>query len=324
MRPLQVTKMEFLSCLDDNQLKKYNYDCIPAVLTWKNKKIKIFCKDCNEYFEQNFYSHKNGNGCRKCQYKDIARNRKLTFDNFVSKARYVHGDSYTYFDHNYIRSTVKIGIMCNACNTKFYQTPENHIIGHGCPNKMCVSTKISEKRKMPQDEFTKKSIEIFGDVFEYSSYRIKHDYVTIVCLVCKHVFVRTGRDHLHSLGCPNCVEDKSFGEKTIRKYLDKCNIEYEREKTFIDLRGISKYAILKCDFYLPNNNIIIEFDGIHHYEYFSFSQNKNLTDEEKNNEMRRRQLNDRIKDEYCLLKGIKMIRIKYTENIEDRLNAEFK
>ena len=320
-----MTKDEFLNCLDTHQLQKYDYSCVPTILTWKNKKIKIFCRICDEYFEQNFYSHKNGNGCRKCQYKKLAEERKLTFENFVIKAVSVHGGLYSYSNEmNYSSMNSKLKLFCNSCETYFIQRAGNHLMGHGCPNKKCIGDKISEKRKIPLVEFKNKSIDIFGDVFEYTDYKIKHGYITIRCLECNHIFIRTGRDHLHSLGCPNCSIDKSLGEKTIREYLDKCNIVYAREKTFPDLRGTSKYAILKCDFYLPDLNTVIEFDGIHHYEYFSFSSNKNISDIDKINEMHRRMVNDKIKDDYCYSNGIKIIRIKYTENIEERLNAEFK
>ena len=324
MRPVQVTKLEFLNCLNANQLKKYNYAFVPAVLTGKNTKIKIFCNDCGVYFEQNFYSHKNGNGCRKCQYKTLSEKLKKSFDEFVESAKNIHGEAYTYFDNNYIKNNVKIGIMCNVCGTKFHQTPGNHIMGHGCPSEICVSEKISSKNKISKTEFIEQSKTIFGDAFTYHNYDGKHGKIEIRCLVCDHMFFRNGRDHLNSLGCPNCSTDKSLGEKIIRQYLDGLNIFYEREKTFSDLRGISKYAILKFDFYLQEYNLVIEFDGIHHFVYYSFSNKNKLTETEKTMEIQRRQRNDRIKDEYCHLKGIKMMRIKYTENIEDRLNAEFK
>ena len=52
----------------------------------------------------------------------------------------------------------------------------------------------------------------------------------------------------------------SYGEEKISNILKENNIYFEREKSFADL----KHGLFRFDFYLPNNNIIIEFDGEQH------------------------------------------------------------
>ena len=68
---------------------------------------------------------------------------------------------------------------------------------------------------------------------------------------------------------------------------------------------------LPFDFYLPDYNICIEFDGRQHYksiEYFGGEKHLEYV-----------QYNDKIKTEYCLNNNINLIRIKYDENINKKL-----
>lgn len=102
----------------------------------------------------------------------------------------------------------------------------------------------------------------------------------------------------------------SIGELKISQLLNKYGIVYETEKIFDDCR--SKRP-LRFDFYLPNNNILIEFDGRQHFEPVKFWSGM---DAEKN--YRLNQIRDKIKDDYCKEHNIELIRIPYTQlnNIE--------
>ncbi len=97
-------------------------------------------------------------------------------------------------------------------------------------------------------------------------------------------------------GCPICCESK--GEKEIRNYLISKNIAYYYDHSFQDCR----YKLpLPFDFYLPSYNLCIEFDGLHHYEEICYRGEKLYTI----------QLRDSIKNNYCLEKGIRLLRIPY-------------
>jgi hypothetical protein len=66
---------------------------------------------------------------------------------------------------------------------------------------------------------------------------------------------------------------------------------------------------------LPFLNICIEYDGIQHYESSDYFGGEK--------EFIIQQLKDNIKTEYCKNNNIKLIRIKYDENIEKKLNFIF-
>jgi len=114
----------------------------------------------------------------------------------------------------------------------------------------------------------------------------------------------------HNCWCPTCKDSK--GEKIIKNFLDENNIEYIKQKRFKDCRN--KYP-LPFDYYLLNENITIEYDGILHYkpiEYFGGEK-----------ELEHRKYLDKIKDEYCKSNNIRLIRIPYFEkNIKIRLKNE--
>ncbi|MCI7633893.1 MAG: hypothetical protein MSS80_07700 [Mollicutes bacterium] len=138
--------------------------------------------------------------------------------------------------------------------------------------------------------------------------------MTYIYYICKkHIKngvqkIRT--DHLsNGVKCPYCNISK--GEERIEKFLIVKNIEYQREYIFKDCKN--KEA-LRFDFYLPEYNLAIEYQGIQHYKSIEYMGGKTRYD---------RQLkNDNIKRKYCKEKGIKLFEIPYTEfnNIENVMN----
>lgn len=106
---------------------------------------------------------------------------------------------------------------------------------------------------------------------------------------------------IYSCGCAN----KSRGELEIIKVLQKYNIKFEQEKIFKDFHyNENLKSHPRFDFYLPDYNIIIEFDGAQHFNE-SFGYLSHLSLEE-------RQSRDKQKNLYCKENNLKMIRIPYT------------
>ena len=108
-------------------------------------------------------------------------------------------------------------------------------------------------------------------------------------------------------GCPICNISK--GEYRVINFLEKNNIKYIRQYSFNKCKYIKK---LQFDFYLKDLNICIEYDGIQHFESI-----KGLGGEKK---FEQTQINDKIKTTFCLNNNIILIRIKYNEKIENKIN----
>ena len=75
---------------------------------------------------------------------------------------------------------------------------------------------------------------------------------------------------------------------------------------------------LPFDFYIPQYNLCIEFDGKQHFIPTDFKSNS--TEEEKLKYFELVQMRDNIKTDYCKNNNINLLRIKYTENIEEKLS----
>lgn len=103
----------------------------------------------------------------------------------------------------------------------------------------------------------------------------------------------------------------SKGAKNIENILLKYNIIFVKEKTFKECRDKN---VLRFDFYLPDYNICIEYDGEQHFKEANAGFFKDrLEDIQKK---------DRIKNQYCLDHNIKIIRISYLEQSQTKTILE--
>lgn len=109
----------------------------------------------------------------------------------------------------------------------------------------------------------------------------------------------------------------SKGEQKIIDILHREGIYFEREKQFPDLRG----GVYRYDFFLPDRNICLEYNGEQHYVHTKF-MHKTISDFKKAQER------DRRKVSYCLARGIKLYCIPYwdlekIENFDDLVKSEY-
>jgi len=270
---------------------KYDY----SQVVYKNSitKIKIYCNTCKDYFSQRPGEHINGAGCPKCAHKKI--NDKL----FIKVANKIHNNLYDYELINYKNYNSKIKIIC-AKHGVFEQTPANHLKGEGCP--LCVG------KNKTTDYFINELKKIHGETFDYSLVRYENSNkkIKIKCNKCNNIFEQRASNHLSGIGCPICKESK--GEKKIRKFLNEKHVLFEQQKKFKKCINILP---LPFDFYLPEYNICIEYDGEQHYEIINFFGGETG--------FSKRQKLDNIKNKYCKDNNINLIRIRFDDNIDEKL-----
>lgn len=266
---------------------KYDYSMVDYINN--STKVKIICK-IHGIFEQTPNKHLNGHECLLCS----RLNRKSTTVKFINKSKKIHKNKYDYSMVKYIDSHSKINIICKKHGI-FRQTPNSHLNGRGC-------SKCSNNKKMDTKSFIKKSKTIYGDdKFDYSNvnYVNANTKVEIVCK--KHgkfyqypfVFLKK---NINCRGCSNI----SNGENLISEILNNLGIEYKNQYGFNDCRYINS---LSFDFYLPEFNSCIEYDGIQHFKPVDFfgGEKSFLKQKEKDN----------IKNEYCKKNKIDLLRIPY-------------
>jgi hypothetical protein len=233
--------------------------------------------------------------------------KKLTIESFILKSKNIHGDKYDYSKADYVDSHSKVKIICNTHGI-FEQKAYCHLNGEGC--RKCSDELKFQKRRHTTDNFIEKAIKKHGDKYNYSlvNYRNARTKVEIICP--KHgIFKQTAPHHLNGIGCPTCKSSK--GELFIEKFLTEEKIKYIRQHIFEECKNIRP---LPFDFYLPELNICVEYDGRHHFEPIELWGGKKSLDYTINN--------DKIKENYCLNNFIKLIRISYKEDLEKKLISE--
>lgn len=221
----------------------------------RKNKLLITCLEHGD-FKQFPSNHLAGNGCPKC-----SNVYKYNTEQFIEKARTVHGNRFDYSKVEYKSNRNKIIIICNK-HGFFNQLPQNHLQGIGCPK--CRNEQIGDRKRTTIEEFIEKAIAIHGDKYDYTKtkYINSQTKITITCSIHGD-FKQLSTNHLQGRGCPSCNSSK--GELFISSILKKHNIKYIQEYRIPEILTKFEY-----DFYLPEYNTLIEYHGIQHYEYVAF------------------------------------------------------
>lgn len=277
---------------------KYNYTMTNYV-NGKNV-VNILC-DMHGLFQQTPSNHLVGQNCPICMNKG-----KSNVDRFINSAKQVHGDRYDYSTIKYFNNRIKIDIICKK-HGAFKQTPTRHLCGDGCP-------KCNGGVKISQEEFIFRAKMLYGEKYDYSqvNYVNSSTKVNIICV--KHgIFLMRPNNHLSGQECSLC-KNKSFGEKQIYKWLVNNSIKFETQKVFSDCINKNK---LPFDFYLPEFNTLIEYDGKQHHKPINYIGG------EKGFKYRKE--NDSIKTDFAEKNNVKLLRISYLErkNLSTILDYNF-
>ena len=148
----------------------------------------------------------------------------MEFNEFIKKAKEVHGDKYDYSKTDSTFSKSKTIIKCPE-HGEFEQTPYRHLRGQGCPK--CGRIKANNKMRYNKNIFIEKARQVHGDKYDYS----KVEYInstTKVCIICPEhgEFWMYPPNHINQKqGCPKCsgrlLDLEIFIEKGRKKHGDK-------------------------------------------------------------------------------------------------------
>ena len=129
-------------------------------------------------------------------------------EEFIKKAKEVHGDKYDYSKVEYKKAIEKICIICPE-HGEFWQQPSNHLSGQGCP--VCRYLKSANKTKKTNKQFEEDSRKIHGNKYDYSKVDYKNQR-TKVCIICPEhgEFWQIPTNHLKGCGCPSCGGNKKY------------------------------------------------------------------------------------------------------------------
>lgn len=229
---------------------------------------------------------------------------RKTIYQFIKESNKIHKNTYDYSHCVYINSRINIKIICKK-HGEFYQTPDNHLHGKGCPK--CGHIKTNNKNTQQQTDFIKKAKKVHNNFYNYDKVKYNKS-IEKICIICPEhgEFWQTPHNHLNGMnGCPKCKSSK--GEKQVEQWFKEHNINFIPQKRFIKCRNKNP---LPFDFYLPEHNTCIEFDGEQHFNKKSKYYSEKLLK------------NDNIKNIFCNINNIKLIRIPYfdLQNINQYLH----
>lgn len=167
----------------ENAIKKHGNKYSYTSVNYKNKTTKVAI-ECGSHgkFYQTPSNHLLGKGCPKCGDELIAEKNRSTTEEFVLKAREVHGEAYSYSKTSYTKVHAPLTITCNKCGKDFEQIAASHLRGSGCAQ--CKTAAWLSAYRLSQEEFLTRVIEVHGNRYDLSKAvygRNNEQKVTILC-----------------------------------------------------------------------------------------------------------------------------------------------
>ena len=252
-----MTKEKFIEKCKKTHEIEYLYDRIPENFNTKEKPyFEIGCPICNEYWKVRYDQFQKGSNCPNCS----KTGRKVKEENF-EKIKELHPElKFIKFEGTTGRCT----FVCEKHGVQSLSTVSLLREGSACP--LCQK----EEQTMIKEEFVELATNLYNDKYSYDQveeYTPTNSILKIRCNKCDTVFLKERRIFLRGNTCCPVCDKKSIGNIKIKNFLKKENIVFEEEKRFDDC----KYKnTLPFDFYLPEENILIEYQGIQHYSVQRF------------------------------------------------------
>ena len=233
---------------------KYDYSKVEYVNN--RSKVCIICPEHGEFL-QIPDKHLQGEGCPKC----CKKNRRYTTEEFIQRAKEIHGDKYDYSKTKYgYNKKDKITITC-PIHGDFFITPDSHINGSGC--KYCTKGDIFDT-----NDFIKKALIIHGDKYDYSKveYNGAHNKIKIICP--KHgEFLQAPNKHIQGQGCPECGKLYRIQESKLYNVLKEKLVDVDIIHSYYNKEILGKQEL---DIYIPQYKIAIEYQGKQHFKPVDF------------------------------------------------------
>lgn len=207
----------------------------------------------------------------------------------------------------YKNDTEKTEFVCEYRHV-FSARPNKIKRGEGCPE--CKKRKLRERFIKDKKWYVEKLAKINPSLEVVGEYNGMEKDITCKCKVCGRL-TTTKADKFTTMqtGCHFCK--LSIGESIIYTYLEDHNINFDSQKRFDDCKH---KQLLPFDFYLPDYNVCIEYQGEQHYKPVDFSYTP--TEESKQKAIKKfedGQKRDKVKKDYCQEKGIYLLEISYKD-----------
>lgn len=261
----------------------------------RRKKVRAMHLKCGHEWGMIPDSFFGGRRCPKCARVRIDNNK------FIDMVKKLSNGEYTVLGE-YKHQRMPVKMKHESCGQVWYPTLKSLRQGKGCPR--CAGRPI-----VTTDEYKNRVKDITEEYEVIGEYRNRRTGIKMFHKECGRHFDMSPDEFLKGNRCPLCRQSK--GEKEVEIYLKNLQIYFEPQKRFEDCRH---KATLPFDFYIPSLNVAIEYDGIQHYKPLEVWGGVEAYKQTK--------LRDVIKNNYCETNGIRLIRIRYDQEVEEVLRKE--
>lgn len=191
---IKLQEFQELYGWDTYDYSKYQY-------LGSNVKSSIICKE-HGLFLMTTSNHLQGQGCPACGNQRAGSKLRKDPKKVLQDFRQVHNDLYDYSKVVYTTAKVPVEIICKS-HGSFWQTPDNHLHGQGCPS--CGRLSQVSRLVDTQDRVLAKFQEVHGDNYNYKNMNYTNQH-TKVQIICKNhgIFTQTPHNHEQGHGCPKC------------------------------------------------------------------------------------------------------------------------
>lgn len=287
------TDEDIMNCV----LEKYPKSSILDIYRVGNKKrikVKFKCGVCETFCDSYLDNITKNRGCKKCGNNKL----KIKEEKIEEYNKILEDNGYLWINKKEYKENTKVGFLtkCMLCG---YESKISNIqvrTLRGC--KKCMGL---EKKNI---KYFEKEIENLGEKDNYiilsNEYIDNKTPIKMLHKECNNEYYVSRSNFLKGERCPHCQQSK--GEKRIESFFQENNILFIKQYKIKDCKNIKS---LPFDFYLPQYNILIEFDGKQHYKIVDFFDG--LIG------LMNRMYKDNIKTQYCKNNNIQLIRIPYWE-----------
>lgn len=152
-----------------------------------------------------------------------------TREQFIKRAKEIHGNLYDYSLVDYINNRTPVTIICKV-HGKFYQTPSNHTgCKHGC--RKCGNQRMGRRYAHTTRKFTKMAKKKHGNFYDYSGVEYIANNIPVVIRCPKHgIFTQIPQTHLNGSGCPRCTRRVSKPEQ---EFLTFCGVSESNRQKYV-------------------------------------------------------------------------------------------
>lgn len=235
---------EFIKAAREIHRDKYDYS--KSVFKTVSTPLIIICPEHGE-FKQTPTKHLMGRGCRQCGITSRGIRHRVTQENFIRRAKELHGDKYDFSKTIYNRAHDPIIVTC-PIHGDFNIWPINLMKGNGCYK--CNHGAAADRLRLTKDEIIERCNKVHNNFYNYNidnlEYKNNETKLSIICPI-HGPFEQQVNNHLNGQGCPKCgqirtTEKERFTTEQITEILKQKELSYDYSKvnyvnmqTYIDI-----------------------------------------------------------------------------------------